>query len=167
MPVDLEKAKARKRRWRQNNVEKARAQRKAWKAANPESHRQSSRKWYANNAARATATNKAWQAANPEKYRLSRRVREARRRALKRGTADTYKLADVTAQISKQKGRCFYCQRMLADFHIDHFIPLSRGGSNSADNIVVSCPPCNVIKGARMPDDPEVWKDIDRLVNAD
>ena len=42
---------------------------------------------------------------------------------------------------------------MLADFETfmitdeDHFVPLSKGGEDSADNRVTSCRPCNMLKG--------------------
>jgi 5-methylcytosine-specific restriction endonuclease McrA len=46
--------------------------------------------------------------------------------------------------------RCQYCggTRHLT---IDHVIPRSRGGSTSWDNVVTSCAPCNVRKGAKLP----------------
>lgn len=37
------------------------------------------------------------------------------------------------------------------DFHCDHVIPLSRGGSNAIENLATSCAPCNLSKGARTP----------------
>lgn len=33
----------------------------------------------------------------------------------------------------------------------DHVIPVSRGGPDSFDNLVVSCYPCNYKKGNSMP----------------
>lgn len=47
----------------------------------------------------------------------------------------------------KTGGRCFYCGMPLDfhDFHVDHFIPKARGGKD-ADNLVPSCPDCNLSK---------------------
>ena len=44
-------------------------------------------------------------------------------------------------------GRCAYCGCELDfnDFHIDHLIPLSKGGTNGK-NRVPSCPLCNLCK---------------------
>lgn len=51
---------------------------------------------------------------------------------------------------------CCYCKRKLdltttrpyySVFSIDHKIPLSRGGSNSIDNLAVCCNVCNIVKG--------------------
>lgn len=51
---------------------------------------------------------------------------------------------------------CCYCKRKLeltatrpyySVFSIDHKIPLSRGGSNRVENLVVCCNVCNIVKG--------------------
>jgi len=46
------------------------------------------------------------------------------------------------------EGKCFYCGCNIKyeDFHIDHFIPKSKNGGKE-NNIVPSCPTCNLIKG--------------------
>jgi hypothetical protein len=53
----------------------------------------------------------------------------------------------------KSDGRCWYCGCKLDpwSFHIDHFMPRSKGGGNYLDNLVPSCPQCN-------------WKKKDREV---
>lgn len=45
---------------------------------------------------------------------------------------------------------CFYCdQEIEPEQHsIDHVIPRSKGGPDVRDNRVLSCIPCNRIKGA-------------------
>ncbi len=55
-----------------------------------------------------------------------------------------------------QNGRCFYCGCKLDknDFHLDHIIPKSRGGtSQGIDNYVASCPDCNLLKSNRSVDE--------------
>lgn len=42
---------------------------------------------------------------------------------------------------------CAYCGIELKDYHLEHVTPLSRGGSHSKSNIVISCPSCNLSKG--------------------
>lgn len=55
--------------------------------------------------------------------------------------------------ISRQNCLCYWCHRTLKDpsgkvfATRDHLLPLSRGGSNSSDNIVAACWPCNREKG--------------------
>jgi len=45
---------------------------------------------------------------------------------------------------------CTYCSRAEGPFHIDHIIPVSRGGSNRDDNLCVACAPCNLSKSAKL-----------------
>ncbi len=46
-------------------------------------------------------------------------------------------------------GRCVYCGRILnpGDVIFDHFVPVSRGGDTTYENLVLSCDPCNQGKG--------------------
>jgi hypothetical protein len=57
-------------------------------------------------------------------------------------------------------GRCIYC-RCRCNPTIEHFIPLSRGGSGSADNIVPACKGCNASKNARPVEEWAAEKGID------
>ena len=47
---------------------------------------------------------------------------------------------------------CQYCDTPLAvgDSTLDHVVPLSMGGSNTYDNVVISCGPCNFEKSNRV-----------------
>lgn len=45
-----------------------------------------------------------------------------------------------------QNNKCFYCEKSLLQngkTHIEHLIPISRGGTNHWQNIVISCQSCN------------------------
>lgn len=52
---------------------------------------------------------------------------------------------------------CQYCGRNKGELKgrqfltRDHILPVSRGGTNSWDNVVTSCSPCNNRKGGRLP----------------
>ena len=48
---------------------------------------------------------------------------------------------------------CHYCGDYVDDGHLDHVIPLSRGGDDSPDNLVWSCSSCNLSKGAKLLDE--------------
>jgi len=47
---------------------------------------------------------------------------------------------------------CQYCGSPKR-LHVDHKIPLARGGSNAFENLVTSCGPCNQSKGSKLPED--------------
>lgn len=46
--------------------------------------------------------------------------------------------------------RCAYCNRKMERLEMDHVIPLSKGGTHTADNVVPSCRTCNASKGNRL-----------------
>jgi len=89
---------------------------------------------------------------DPEAYHLACRVKAHRYRARKRGAEGTHTTNDVQRQYKAQKGRCYWCDIQVGDtYHVDHVIPLDRGGSDAPDNLVISCPFCNDSKGAKLP----------------
>src|SRR6266705_3610496 len=79
-------------------------------------------------------------------HRIERQALENKRRALKASNGGIYTKQDVQDKFSRQKGRCYYCQQKLTKYHIDHVVPLSRGGSNDQANLVLACPSCNASK---------------------
>jgi 5-methylcytosine-specific restriction endonuclease McrA len=114
--------------------------------------------------AEATARTRAWYAANPERsaeyhraYRVENRARILanihNRRAIKRAAPGRHTAADVRAIGRRQKWRCAWCGvGCKSAYHVDHVIPLARGGSNWPANLCIACPPCNLRKKAAHPD---------------
>lgn len=116
-----------------------RAERDAYKNAYRASHRE---------AGRLYAT--AYVATHPE----ATRDRNRHRRALKAGANGTHTAEDIQAQYERQKGKCFYCQKKVGDnYHVDHVTPLSKGGGDGPENLVIACGPCNLAKHAKHPMD--------------
>lgn len=52
--------------------------------------------------------------------------------------------------IERDGGICQYCRAPATPPHVDHIIPVSRGGSFDHSNLCVACPPCNKSKGAKL-----------------
>lgn len=52
------------------------------------------------------------------------------------------------AVFARDNFTCRYCgkQSDSVELHIDHIIPISKGGSNDESNLVTSCVPCNLGK---------------------
>lgn len=46
-----------------------------------------------------------------------------------------------------QHGLCAYCGQPMAFYHVDHVVPLAKGGGNDAANLALACPACNMAKG--------------------
>lgn len=85
---------------------------------------------------------------NPDRARVGKAVRRARELAV----GGSFSAQDVRDMYSGQRGRCWWCGKPVGRaYHVDHRIPLARGGSNAPDNLCISCPKCNRVKGAKMP----------------
>ncbi|WP_295819854.1 HNH endonuclease [uncultured Deinococcus sp.] len=79
-----------------------------------------------------------------------------RRRAKKYGGQGSFDRWDVEIRRVKQGNKCHYCREQLEldgprRFQVDHFIPLSRGGTNYMNNLVIACPDCNRAKADKLP----------------
>jgi 5-methylcytosine-specific restriction endonuclease McrA len=83
-----------------------------------------------------------------EKARGLRHAKGSRRRAREHSAAGTYTARQFHALCESSSWRCSYCPAVLdaVTAQADHVIPLSRGGSNSIENIAVSCRSCNASK---------------------
>jgi 5-methylcytosine-specific restriction endonuclease McrA len=85
-------------------------------------------------------------------YRARERERCHRRRARQSRASGSHTVADVQLIYKQQNGLCWWCGKPVGDdYHIDHRIPLVRGGSNAPENLCISCPSCNMSKGSKMP----------------
>jgi 5-methylcytosine-specific restriction endonuclease McrA len=91
---------------------------------------------------------RAWQQANPECHATNQRARRARQRQAEgHHSAD-----DIRAIYNEQDGLCFWCGcEVGATYHVDHLMPLVLGGTNSPENLAITCPSCNIAKGAKHP----------------
>ncbi len=142
----------RTRVWYQEN--KARASKRAaeYYKNNRVAILQYTKQWSRDNREKANKTKRLWEIANPEKYRAKVKLRKYRRRARERGAEGSFTAQDIIVIRESQRGRCFYCGTRLGDdYNIDHFLPLSKGGTNNPSNLRLSCPKCNFSKGARNP----------------
>ncbi|WP_413245170.1 HNH endonuclease [Sphingomonas sp. 1P06PA] len=149
---DIERHREAARRRREDRRDEIREYWRNWAAANPDKVRASSRRSYVRNREALLAWGRAYRLAFPEKAMA--RVRAYRAR--KRGAAGRHTDADIKRQLAGQRGLCWWCCRKVGKYHVDHRIPLARGGSNGPENIVISCPQCNQRKNAKMPWEMEV-----------
>lgn len=171
--LNAEKIKAAQTKRRQEHPEKIRESARRSYAKDPEKEKQRSKRWReANPEKRAEYWDnfgkekvRAYREANLEDVKdYQRRWRQEnretvyayihKRRALKKGSGGTHTSADLNEIFAAQKGRCALCRINLGSSkHIDHIMPLSRGGSNGRANIQFLCPSCNLSKGAKDPVD--------------
>lgn len=143
-------ARARMATLRAANPVGEKAARSARYAANPGKVKAMGAAWRAANPDKKKATDAAWNAANPE----AKRIRVQNRRARKKKAGGKLS-SNLSAKLFKlQKGKCPCCNQPLGnDFHLDHIMPLIRGGSNTDDNIQLLRAICNLQKNAAHPVD--------------
>ena len=132
--------------------ERAKARSKEWQEKNKERVRQKAADYYRENRAAVMAKIKAYEAKNQEKAAGWRSSRVHARRARILGSEGKFTKADIDRIMKLQKCKCANCGKSLkGGHHIDHRIPVSKGGSNGPENIELLCPPCNYSKGAKLP----------------
>lgn len=96
---------------------------------------------------------------NTPEGQVSSKASAHARRARKKGSDTRYTAADIELQIKAQTDkrgrlRCWWCGKEIKpgeQQHIDHRIPLNRGGSNGPENIVISHGFCNMSKHDKTP----------------
>jgi CRISPR/Cas system Type II protein with McrA/HNH and RuvC-like nuclease domain len=89
---------------------------------------------------------------NRSKFKLSQKISRAKRRARLRNAEGTFADSDILEKFKAQNGLCFYCYCSIEDkYHIDHIIPLAKGGNNNSSNIALTCAKCNLTKNAKPP----------------
>jgi hypothetical protein len=91
---------------------------------------------------------------DPTKHRAKGIRGNAKRKAqkLQNTMGEHFTTQDVELQLIAQNGNCWWCGEPLeGKYHIDHRIPLVRGGSNDARNICLAHEHCNLTKSDKMP----------------
>lgn len=130
----------RSRQWRENNPGKVLAANQAYYSSNRENLLE-----YAKDYAKK----------NPEIARHNRRKRKARVRSAPINDLTQDQWLDI---LNRFNGLCAYCGSCPDNITMDHDIPISRGGSHTASNVVPACLKCNSSKGARTATEFILWK---------
>lgn len=126
-----------KRKWEQRNRERVRANHRNWRANRTEEQLEAERQWRREYAKR---------------NRLQLNAKARRRRVLVRGAEGSHTVEEVWQMSEDQDHLCAYCETpLMGDFHVDHLVPLSKGGSDYAENLAIACALCNVRKSSLMP----------------
>lgn len=149
-PEYREKQRAANRAYYAAHRDKSLAYLRAWRTANREKMVAGQRKWDRENRAHKQQIDLAWQRANPDKVRAYHHNRKAR----VKGVGGKHTSDDIKRQYEKQSGLCYWCETAVGKkYHVDHVVPIIRGGTNDPSNIVIACPLCNLSKGTKMPED--------------
>ena len=127
-----------------------REQGRAWIAANPElgreRAREHSRTWRGANLEKARKKSRTWKEANPEKIRDYNRAYRARKAANGVHTVTPRDLARLAAApcAHAHLGDCH------GPTHVDHVVPIARGGAHGIGNLQALCARHNTSKCDRL-----------------
>ena len=145
-----DKVKASQSRYMEANKEAIANRHKAYAAKNSEKRRQAAAEWRRLNPERAKAMVDAWYAKNPDAMKIKKHTRRARMLAGGRLSSGI-----ALKLMTLQRGMCAACHCNLSKSgkHIDHIMPISKGGSNTDENVQLLCPQCNLDKNAKHPID--------------
>lgn len=128
--------------WRKNNKDKLASYRPK------EVIQKYSKTWYEKNKETIKTKVSAYRKQNPDRVRALNQSR--------RGLERSGRLSPdiIERLLSTQKGLCVCCRKKLGkDFHLDHIVPLSLGGSNTDENMQLLKSKCNLQKNAKHPVD--------------
>lgn len=132
--------------YRAANLEILKAKAKERNARTLEQRRISQRAYWEKNKSKCAAWRKAYRQRHPDR----KTALENKRRAMERNApTDVTGSARFYAWIKNQDFvTCTYCGTYISGsaVHIDHIVPISRGGHHAPDNFCVSCGPCNSSK---------------------
>jgi hypothetical protein len=145
---------ARSKKYQTENADKVRENHRRWREENAEHYSQYHRDWRANNPELSRELTQRY--AKTDKGVLSRRASKTNRNAKMRASGGRVTSHDVEqARISQtdKKGRvrCWWCGRAITKWHIDHRIPIAKGGKHEPGNLCLACPKCNMSKQDKLP----------------
>jgi hypothetical protein len=131
---------------RRNNSENGKKYIKEYHNKNNEEIKKYKKEWHKKNREKILLMFKEYR--KTEMYKISLRASAHNLRTGDRRL--TSKL--LISKLELQNCCCFYCNKELNllekySVHIDHVIPIKKGGDNSIENIVWSCALCNLKKG--------------------
>lgn len=133
--------------YRERNAEHIAEMKRDWRKRNPDKVKKHKSESQKRNRPSARARGKRWRENHPEESRALTMQHIARKKnALGKYTGD-----DIKRMYDEQEGQCIYCGIRLyldipKDVHVDHIIPLSKGGTNYPENLYLACGECNQSK---------------------
>jgi len=143
-----EKIKLKTKQYRLDHKDEIKYSEKKYKEANKEKVAEQKRNYELNNKDKIKEVRSKYR-----KTKIGRLIQKnknhTRRAFTKKGDVTTSQLAEL----QQNAKLCYWCKTSLKNIgtHIDHYIPISKGGKHTISNLVISCKSCNLKKGAKLP----------------
>jgi len=156
---------------RDANKEKIAEYKKKYAEQNKELIKQKSKKFREQNKDKIAEGIKRCKAANRDKYNaiMRRYIKTPKGSAGKAAVSEKRRAAKKQASIGDLKAiydwlqewkayesvLCHWCKDSFnpSQCHVDHVIPLSKGGAHCMSNLAIACAKCNLSKGGKLPDE--------------
>lgn len=135
------------RKYGQDNRESIIKKKRNRYKANPELQKERTRLWRENNPEKDKERTRRYRENHPNMLVMAAQNRRARTI----GNGGTYTQAEWEALCKQYDYLCLCCKEQNP-LTVDHVIPISKGGSNSIDNLQPLCRGCNSRKGTRVID---------------
>jgi 5-methylcytosine-specific restriction endonuclease McrA len=156
--VNTEKVCESTRRWRAKSQDKIKESRRQYYQEHKEQCHVRFRQWYQSHRSEQLARMEAFRKVHPDYFsdwddrnREKKRGSTNKRRAILRKVT----VGEVSREevFRRDRGICHICGKKLTPqmWHLDHLIPLSKGGSHTPENVAVACPRCNIRRGNHGP----------------
>lgn len=135
--------------YRAENSERIKKAKALYYEANKERERERSAAYREIHSKEINARGAQYKRENPEKVRIRNRNRYEQ----KRGNGGKLSLGIIFRLLKIQGNKCAICKVNLkkTGHHLDHIVPVSRGGKNSDANVQITCPKCNLEKRDKDP----------------
>lgn len=149
-----EKVQQQKSNYSKQNKDKIAAASKKYYISNKEKLLNNQKKYYIDNKERIKEYKKQYN--STEKGRINIRKGHHQYRAKKVATTDnTITIEALQKLMTTQNNTCYHCKCPIelnnSNTHLDHYVPLSKGGIHSITNVVWSCAKCNLTKNNKLP----------------
>jgi len=125
--------------WKDAHRERVNELGRGYYARHREDLRRGQQRWRDTNRERFRAMQASWAARHPEKVNDGARRRRAR---MAGAVTEIFARQEVWL---RDRGRCHICGVRCDNkhWHLDHLVPLSKGGPHTRANVAVACPDCN------------------------
>lgn len=130
--------------WKAANRDHVRQYERDRRARDPEHKKELDAAWREANRERIRRQHRAWTAAHPDRVRDNTARQRARRKpVLIVGKVERLKVWE------RDNGICGICKQPIVEarWHVDHIVPIARGGIHSMDNVQLAHARCNQRKG--------------------